>query len=361
VHSATVAVVVAAAGSGSRFANTTVPKQFLFLDEVVEKFASVSYVSVVVCVLPAAFLHLYRDYGKVRFVSGGDNRQESVLLGLQALVDFNPKYVLIHDAARPYCSVQLINTIINELRSGKESVVPFVSPVDSVVLEEKYISRNSVSLMQTPQGFNFCAIYELHKKYRGMNSSDDAFLFQLDDRKINLVHGDVKNKKVTYSNDVIDNNNYRIGFGFDSHNFSKIPQRKLVLGGVLIPNMVGLDGVSDADVVIHSLIDAMLGASNCGDIGEHFPNNDQLSQDANSLEFLSNVNLLVRTKGFSIRNVDITIICDTPHLSFYKGQMVSKISECMQLEKNSINIKGKTTEGTNITGICAYSVVLVTH
>ncbi len=300
----------------------------------------------------------YESRTNISFIGGGDSRQESVFKGLEALATRNPDYVIIHDAARPYCSEDLINRIIEKLLAGHEAVVPCVAPVDSVIVEGSYTDRNTISLVQTPQGFKFSTIYHLHQKHKNESFSDDASIYQAENKQITLIAGERQNTKITYREDIM-MNSFKIGLGFDSHNFSDDISRKLILGGISIPNHKGLVGVSDADVVIHSLIDAILGAIGAGSIGEHFKEDDPKSQNANSLDFLATTNNLMLSKGFIISNIDITVICDTPKISDYSNLIKDKLSSILQIDPCSINIKGKTTEGTSTTGISVLSTTLL--
>lgn len=296
----------------------------------------------------------YESTDRIVFVAGGSTRQRSVRNGLIAAKSFHPSHTIIHDAARPYCSVSLIERVINELERGSLSAIPIIKSVDSVRVGGKMVDRDSISMVQTPQGFVFDTIYRLHEKYDGADMSDDASLFDLENMKVSFVEGEPTNKKVTYREDVI-TDAVRVGFGFDSHNLSKNPKRILKLCGVSIPDAPGLDGVSDADVAIHSLIDAILGATGRGSIGEIFPVDDPASKNADSMVFLRKV----LSETFRIVNVDITIICDKPNISKYSYQMAKNISDCLGIDSSRINIKGKTTEGSSIVGIAAFATILI--
>jgi 2-C-methyl-D-erythritol 2,4-cyclodiphosphate synthase len=153
----------------------------------------------------------------------------------------------------------------------------------------------------------------------------------------------------------------RIGVGFDVHKFSK--ERKLVLGGVLIRKDNGLEGHSDADVILHSIIDALLGAASLGDIGEHFPDNNPEYKGVSSLNLLKRVSAIIEKENYRIKNIDVVVICEEPKISNYKLKMIEKISDALDINRSNISIKGKTTEGLGFTGrkegIVAQSVVLI--
>lgn len=351
-------VVIVAAGSGLRFSSSP-PKQFLFLYNIISRFLSITRIQKIVCVIPEKFLKDYQSDDRVIFVYGGDKRQKSVKNGLDAVKSFGPSHVLIHDAARPYCSEKLIEEIIDTLEQGALSAIPAIQPVDSVRICGESVQRDAVSLIQTPQGFEFETIYNLHEKHDGLDVSDDASLFDLEGLRLSFIPGEMFNKKITYKND-ISGGSMRIGLGFDSHAFSKDPNRKLKLCGVEIPDISGLDGVSDADVAVHSIIDAILGAMGRGSIGDHFPENAELSKNADSMHFLKAIVIMMYNGLYVINNIDITIVCDAPRISVYREMMIENIAKCLMIDEAIINIKGKTTEGTNITGIAAFTNILLT-
>jgi 2-C-methyl-D-erythritol 4-phosphate cytidylyltransferase/2-C-methyl-D-erythritol 2,4-cyclodiphosphate synthase len=356
-----IGVVIAAGGTGSRFSRPSgvLPKQFLFLDEIIKKFLYIPAVNKIVCVVPGQYHSMFpRNRDDVSFTSGAENRQGSVFNGLKALRPYNLTHVLIHDAARPYFSDDMVNGVVDRLLDGAQAVVPIINPVDSVRINEKSINRDSVSLVQTPQGFHFDLIYELHKKYEGMDMSDDASLCDLGKIHVDFVEGEVPNKKITYKSD-LNCCDFRTGFGFDSHEFSKEQNRELKLCGVEIQDIPGLKGISDADVAIHSLIDAILGAMGRGSIGEYFPETSRDSQNADSMHFLKTIAGVVFENSYHIDNIDMTIVCNAPRISMYRQEMTKNIADCLMVNPSSINIKGKTTEGTSITGIAALTNVLI--
>jgi 2-C-methyl-D-erythritol 4-phosphate cytidylyltransferase/2-C-methyl-D-erythritol 2,4-cyclodiphosphate synthase len=266
-------------------------------------------------------------------------------------------YVLIHDAVRPYVSEELVARLWEALSDGR-AAVPVVQPVDSVIVNSLYVDRGSVRLVQTPQGFDFDTIYALHRKYAGRGMPDDASLCQLEGIDITFIDGDTKNRKITYRSDL--DCALRTGFGFDSHLFSDDPTRKLKLCGICIENHRGLVGVSDADVAVHSIIDAILGALAAGSIGEFFPEASDSSKDADSTEFLKQINNMALAKGFIVSNLDVTIICDSPEIRKYRSRMVSNIARILGINERRVNVKGKTTEGTIVeNGIVSMASVLL--
>jgi 2-C-methyl-D-erythritol 4-phosphate cytidylyltransferase/2-C-methyl-D-erythritol 2,4-cyclodiphosphate synthase len=245
---------------------------------------------------------------------------------------------------------------------GVKAVIPTIQPVDSVRVNKKNIDRSLVELTQTPQGFHFETIYKLHNKYKDLAVSDDASLCDLDGIKVDTINGSVSNRKITFASD-IDRKIFKTGFGFDAHKFSDNENRKLYLMGQEIPNFRGLSGISDADVGIHSLVDAILGAIACGSIGEHFPASDPKYKNADSKVFLKHCTKLLVAKNATIVNIDTTIVCESPSIHQHNADMKRIIAACLEIDESIINIKGKTTEGLGFEGrsegISAYSIVTV--
>ena len=290
-------------------------------------------------------------------VSGGKSRQESTFKALKIIKKMNCKKVLIHDCARPYPSRKLINGIINKLKNN-HAVVPIVKAYDATKRVEKNmifknIQRNSLRFSQTPQGFTFKKIYEKHKKNINENFDDDSSLFIKDGEKVLTVAGSKKNLKITDKEDLnIFKSLKRLksysGIGFDVHKLVK--GKKLYLGGIKIPYPLGLEGHSDGDAVIHSLIDALLGACKLGDIGKLFSNRNKKYKNIRSTILLKKVINLINSKNFSINNIDINIITQKPEIKKYSKKMLEKISKICKISHNQINIKGKTTEKLGLIG-----------
>lgn len=363
--------IIAAAGLSQRF-DSNYLKQFHSFDSCspikksVELFLSIDDINGVICVIPDGYneeyLKIFEDTNDVRLlppVIGGNSRKESVKNGLNALSKYHTDFVLIHDAARPYCDSRIIKNIISDLKNGKNAVVPAVSSVDSVRIKGKSVNRDDVKLIQTPQGFNFDMILSLHNKYCDLITSDDASLCDLDGIDVNFVEGNINNKKITYKTDI--EACFKTGFGYDAHKFSENPARKLMLMGCEISGFAGLEGVSDADVGIHSLVDAILGALGEGSIGEHFSENNPQNKNADSQIFLSYCKDLLKNKNSMIINIDTTIICEAPNIAKFSQKMKKIIADCLDINESCINIKGKSTEGMGFEGrkegISAYSIV----
>jgi len=353
--------VIVAAGCGQRFGGG-LPKQFCSIGGVVplvrsiKLFLECEFISGVICVIPSGYMDVYSDLvigiADTRLlppVFGGDTRQKSVSCGLEAIAEHRPSYVMIHDASRCYCSCALLSRIYERISLGYEAVVPVISPVDSVRYADTAVSRDHVKLVQTPQAFRFETIRRLHKEYADRLVTDDASLCDLGGISVDTVEGDKNNIKLTYRTDIVSTTS-RTGYGYDAHRFSDDPKRELYLMGVKIEGCRGLEGISDADVGIHSLVDAILGALCLGSIGEHFPEYVSKNKDARSSVFLEHCRMLLAQANADIVNIDTTIVCEEPRISSYADNMKKVIADCLKVETSLINIKGKTTEGMGFEG-----------
>ena len=303
-------------------------------------------------------------------VVGGKTRQESSFKALSRIKKMNCKKILIHDCARPCPPKKLINDIINCLKEN-HAVIPIIKVNDATKRVEKNIIyknilRDSLRFSQTPQGFTFKKIYEKHKKNINGNFDDDSALFTKDGEKVLIINGSKKNLKITDKEDLrmfasLNKTRNSYGIGFDVHRLVK--QRKLYLGGIRIPFALGLKGHSDADPVLHALIDGLLGACRLGDIGKLFSNKNKKFKNIRSTILLKKVIDLVNSKNYFINNIDINIISQKPRIKKYSKKMIHRISKICKINPNQINIKGKTTEKLGLIGkekaIAAEAIVSV--
>ena len=290
-------------------------------------------------------------------IVGGKTRQKSTFKALKKIKRMNCKKVLIHDAARPFPSKKIINEIINNLKRN-HAVVPIIKISDATKRVEKNIifnniQRNNLRFSQTPQGFTFRKIYEKHKKNINASFDDDSALFTEDEEKVVTINGSKTNLKITDREDInifksLKKGRTYSGIGFDIHRLVK--GRKLYLGGVKIPFALGLQGHSDADPVLHALIDSLLGASKLGDIGKLFSNKNKKYKNIRSTILLKKVIELIKSKNFSINNIDINVIAQKPKIKKYAKKMIDTISKLCEINPNQINIKGKTTEKLGLIG-----------
>tara|TARA_B100000029_G_scaffold514039_1_gene615420 strand:+ start:647 stop:1783 length:1137 start_codon:yes stop_codon:yes gene_type:complete len=290
-------------------------------------------------------------------IIGGKSRQQSTLIALNKIKKMKCKKVLIHDSARPLPSKKLVKKIIYKLKNN-HAVIPIVKINDATKRVEKNnifknIKRDSLRFSQTPQGFTYKKIYKKHKKYARFHVDDDSALFTKDNEKVVAISGNKQNLKVTDQEDLNIFRSLRkretcYGIGFDVHRLIK--NRSLYLGGVKIPFSKGLEGHSDADPVLHALIDGLLGASKLGDIGTHFSDQNKKYRNIRSTFLLKRIINLIQLNNFSIINIDINIILEKPKIKKYLKKMISKISSICEINPDQINIKGKTTEKLGIIG-----------
>jgi len=265
--------------------------------------------------------------------------------------------VLIHDSARPTPSKDLVNKIIYNLKKN-HAVVPVIKINDATKRAKentifKNITRHSLRFAQTPQGFTFKKIYEKHLKNINTSFDDDSALFTKDEEKVVTITGSKKNLKITDKEDLnifksLKRGKTYFGIGFDIHKLVK--GRKLYLGGIKIPFALGLQGQSDADPVLHALIDSLLGACKLGDIGKLFSNKNKKYKNIRSTILFKKVIELIESKNFSINNIDINVITQKPEIKKYSKKMIQTISKLCEINPSQINIKGKTAEKLGLIG-----------
>jgi len=297
------------------------------------------------------------NLNKIIKIRGGKTRQESVFNALKKIKKMNCKKVLIHDAARPWPSKQLINNLLKKLDKN-DAVIPTIKINDATKRAKKNIifkniKRDSLSFAQTPQGFDFKKIYTKHKENKNLFFDDDSSLFTEYDEKVLTINGKKTNLKITDKEDLLIFKSLKkgkvySGIGFDVHQLVK--GRKLYLGGINIPFHLGLKGHSDSDPVLHALIDSLLGACALGDIGRLFSDKDKKYKNIRSTILLKKIIKLINSKNFSINNIDINIIAEKPKINKYSKKMILLISKLCQINQQQINIKGKTSEKLGLIG-----------
>jgi 2-C-methyl-D-erythritol 4-phosphate cytidylyltransferase/2-C-methyl-D-erythritol 2,4-cyclodiphosphate synthase len=372
-------LILLAAGESKRLKSAT-PKPFVkvngksLLELSYESFASIKKIKKTVIVYNKKHKkYLSKLYlGNALRITGGRTRQESTLIALKKIKKMNCKKVLIHDAARPNASKKLINEIINKLNYN-HAVVPLIKTNDATKRTEKNlifknIQRSTLGFSQTPQGFTFSKIFEKHMKRNNETLDDDSALFTTYGEKVLAVNGNKTNFKITDKEDLdifksLKKGKTYFGIGFDVHRLVK--KRKLYLGGIKIPFSLGLKGHSDSDPVLHALIDSLLGACKLGDIGKLFSNKNKKYKNIRSTILLEKVIELIKSKNFSINNIDINIIAQKPKIKKYSKKMIQTISKMCEINSNQINIKGKTTEKIGLIGkgeaIASEIITSVTH
>ena len=293
-------------------------------------------------------------------VAGGAARQDSVRLGLESLAAAPPARVLIHDAARPLLDRATIDRVLAALDEAP-GAIPALPVKDTVkrgvsgrVAET--LDRSALWRAQTPQGFDYAAILAAHRAAQGSELSDDAAVAERAGLAVRLVAGSEANFKVTTAEDLEQaerlllarQGDIRTGQGFDVHAFG--PGDHVWICGVKVAHERSLVGHSDADVGLHALTDAILGALGAGDIGQHFPPGDPKWRGAPSHLFLSHAGALVASAGGRIAHLDVTLICERPKIGPHRDAMVARIAEILRLERGRVSVKATTTEGLGFTG-----------
>ena len=286
----------------------------------------------------------------IKVIEGGSSRAESAYKALKFIKNYNIKNVLIHDAARPNFSLNLLNKLTKELKSNN-CVVPAIKTNDTVKekLSNKIrnLKRKNIYLVQTPQAFNYKKLFKLQKD-RNINITDDASLFNTADKKIKLIKGEINNNKITINSDIKFDKFIRFGLGFDVHRL--VPKRKLYLGGIIIPSPLGTLGHSDGDPVLHAVTDAILGACAMGDIGRKFSDKNKKFKNIRSTILLTEIIKQINNNGYQINNLDINIITQKPKIQKYRNKILNSIVKLCNILPSQINIKGKTTEKLGIIG-----------
>jgi 2-C-methyl-D-erythritol 4-phosphate cytidylyltransferase/2-C-methyl-D-erythritol 2,4-cyclodiphosphate synthase len=355
------AAVVVAAGQGLR-AGQALPKQFTswrgkpVVRHSVEALARAGIAPIVVTIPEGA-----GDVARaalagldVRLVTGGATRQQSVRNGLEALAANPPAQVLVHDAARPLLPADVIARLGAAL-AEHEAAIPVLSVVDSLthacgVIMGEPANRATLRRVQTPQAFRFPAILAAHRAWTGaLDAGDDAQVAQAAGIAVALIEGDETLHKLTFAADFAQSAPpVRIGTGYDVHRLAA--GEELWLCGVRIEHPQGLAGHSDADVAIHALVDALLGALCAGDIGQHFPPSDPRWRGASSDRFLTHAAALVAEAGYAIGNADVTIVCEAPKIGPHRHAMRARLAELLGVDIGAVSVKATTTEQLGFTG-----------
>ena len=365
--------LVVAAGRGTRFGGEQ-PKQYAALAGgpvlrlTLCAFAAHPRIDGVRAVIHPADRSLYQEAAEglalLDPVPGGDSRQASVRLGLESLAEIEPQKVLIHDGARPFVSDAVIDRVLEALEASPGAIAA-VRVTDTLKRESDgritgTLDRDALWRAQTPQGFRYREILAAHRQAvseLGDALTDDAAVAEHAGLAVALVEGSDDNVKLTTPQDLaraerllggaadID---IRTGSGFDVHRFG--PGDHVVLCGIAVPHDHGLLGHSDADVGLHALTDALLGALALGDIGQHFPPSDARWRDADSAVFMKHAAQLVAERGARILNVDVTLICERPKVGPHRAAMIARVAELLGIDPGRVSVKATTTERLGFTG-----------
>ena len=346
--------IILASGQSKRF-NSNKPKQFityknkaLFEHSLNKAVNSKLFKKIILVVSDKK--QIKKKYSKnIRIIKGGKERSDSSLIALKYIKKFKPTNVLIHDAARPNFTIKLLKRLIKSLKINKASI-PVISSKDSIKYKVKKqlfnLEKTNSYLTQTPQAFKFKDIYNLSINQKNI-VQDEATLFINNNLKIKFIAGEILNNKITFKEDVQTTKTY-FGIGFDIHRLIK--KKKLYLGGVKIPFHSGLKGHSDGDVILHSIIDALLGAMRKKDIGTFFPDNKNKFKNIRSPKILKPILEILNKNNFYINNLDINLICEQPKVSKYRIKIINSLSNLLNLDIDLINLKGKTVEKLGLIG-----------
>jgi 2-C-methyl-D-erythritol 4-phosphate cytidylyltransferase/2-C-methyl-D-erythritol 2,4-cyclodiphosphate synthase len=360
----TVTALVVAAGSGSRM-GAEVPKQYrpiagkAVLAHAVDALMSHPAVDAVRVVIGAGQEELARealgDRNVGQLIQGGAERADSVRAGLEAI---EADVILVHDAARPFCPPAVIDRLLGAL-GGAEGAVPVLPVADTLARADgrlgEAVDRSGLVRVQTPQVFRFRILAETYAQWSGASPTDESTVMRASGREVAVVEGDPMLEKLTTAADWQRAEAWlnsrlvpRTGLGFDVHAFAG--DGPIMMGGIEIAYERGLAGHSDADVVLHSITDALLGAAGCGDIGQHFPPGDPQWKGADSSIFLAHAANLVRHAGGTIDFVDCTVICEAPRVGPHRDAMRARVAEILGIPVGSVSIKATTTERLGFAG-----------
>ena len=382
------AALIVAAGRGHRVGGP-LPKQYrqlagrAVLGHSVQRFATHPRIDRVKVVINPADRTLYdkavrenggaEDAALLAPVAGGATRQDSVRNGLESLANAPPDLVLIHDGARPLVSAAVIDGALDALE-GHDGALPALAVSDSLkraapgsVVIAGAVPREGLWRAQTPQAFRYPAILEAHRAAAGSALTDDASVAEQAGLSVALTPGDEDNLKITTERDFAHAEHIlaaqvgrdvaaaapaafetRVGMGIDVHRFG--PGDHLMLGGVAVPHAQGVISHSDGDVVLHAIVDALLGAMAAGDIGTHFPPTDEAWRDAESARFVAHALKLLTERGGRLSHVDVTVICQRPRIGPHREAMMARLATVLGLDPSRISLKATTTERLGFTG-----------
>ena len=384
-----VTAIIAAAGAGRRL-GAGVPKQLLelggrtILERSIDAFARHPRVQDVIVVLPAQLVASpppwMRGRSEVRVLEGGNRRQDSVANAFDAVCD-RTDVVLVHDAARPFVTADVISRAIDAAAEYGAAIV--AQPVRDTVKRTgggssgarvvETLPRESIFLAQTPQAFRREILREAVALGRsGIEATDEAALVERAGHAVHIVEGRPDNLKITTADDLEAARSRssrdaaaaraRVGTGYDLHRL--VDGRRLVLGGIDVPSDRGALGHSDADVICHAATDAVLGAACLGDIGRHFPDADSQWKDASSIELLRRAVALVGERGFRVGNLDVIVILERPKIAPFLERIRATLATVLEVDVDRVSVKGKTNEGVDAIGrgeaIAAHAVALLT-
>ncbi|AXX93875.1 bifunctional 2-C-methyl-D-erythritol 4-phosphate cytidylyltransferase/2-C-methyl-D-erythritol 2,4-cyclodiphosphate synthase [Arcobacter ellisii] len=350
-----VTLIVLCAGNSSRFEHKTKKQWLRIKDEplwlnVTKRLKTFSSFDKVIVASSEKELNYMKNFtDDFIFVKGGDTRQQSILNCLEFV---KTKYVMISDVARACIPRSVIESLLTE-KQNADCIVPILNVTDTVIYENQTINRDNVKLIQTPQLSNTQILKTaLNTK---IEFTDESSAIKNINGTIKYVQGSIDSKKLTLGNELDDlpclkepSNNFFTGTGFDIHAFEE--NKEMYLGGIKLPYDYGFKAHSDGDVLIHSVIDALLGACGAGDIGEFFPDTDEKYKGIDSKILLEEIVTFVNNVGYEIVNIDLTIIAQKPKINPFKNDIKNSMAKLLGLEKQFINIKATTAEKLGFIG-----------
>jgi len=350
--------ILLAAGKGKRF-KSKMPKQYTYYKQKQIIFHSIDkavnsqlFKKIILVINKKHKKYLNKiNNNKTVVIYGGNERYNSTLNALKYLKKLSPENVFVHDSARPNFSLKLLDKINNKLKNNI-AVVPVLKTNDSVKFVNNQtklnLDRNNIYLAQTPQAFNFKILYGLFKNNYNI-ISDESSLFINNGIKIKFIDGEKNNFKITNNEDAKKKElNLKYGIGFDIHKLKL--GKKLYLGGLHIPFHSGLKGHSDGDIIIHAVIDSILGAINKMDIGKFFPSNSSKYKNVRSTNMLRRILVILNKNKSEINNIDINLICEKPKVSKFRNKIIKSLSKFLKIDQSKINLKGKTVEKLGLIG-----------
>ncbi len=361
--------LIVAAGRGTRLGADS-PKQYVplagkpILRRTVDAFASHDRITNIRVVIHIDDRDHYRaavaGMSLLDPVIGGESRQDSVRRGLESLADEPPQHVLIHDAARPFVDAETITATLDALRHHTGAIPALPVPdslkrVTDKIIEQSF-DRRGIWRAQTPQAFHFAEILAAHRACNDVAATDDAAVAAEAGLEVAVVPGTEDNLKITDCDDLARAEriltqrltDVRVGNGFDVHRFE--PGDHIMLCGIRVPHDAGLQGHSDADVGLHALTDAILGALGAGDIGQHFPPSDPTWRNVSSDRFLRQAGSFVAEAGGSVAHVDLTLILERPKVGPHRDAMRARIAEILGIDSARVSVKATTTERLGFLG-----------
>ena len=371
-----IVLILLAGGIGNRF-NKNISKQMIYFnDETILEKNVINFkkylknIQIQIVSNKKDFLKVSEITKKLNILDpilGGAERQESVYNGLKAIKNLNPKYVLIHDTARPLISSKVINKLLEYTKKEVTCVVPTLQVTDAIrtvskkIIKEVVVKQGKV-LVQTPQLCNYKILIDAHKTCK-ISYEDESSLFLSRGMKVIAIEGDPLTLKITYQKDLIllephlynKNIKYvtKIGNGFDIHRFDinkNIDKNFIMLGGIKINNIKPLIAHSDGDVLLHAITDSILGIINKGDIGELFPPSNKKWKNADSSLFLKHASMMLKKLKGEINNIDTVIICEKPKILNHSKNIQKNIGQILGINPEKISIKGKTSESIGFIG-----------